>query len=760
MKFKYILAVDDEPDLLELYNDLLSSWGYQVDTCADAFAAEKKLHSKTYDLVISDIKMPGKSGIQMLHGLRESKASIPPFIFISGHRDPDIIEQANRLGTTEVLEKPIDQKKLRQAVDDMERRAANMVDEVMSLMRSIGGLTLGESKRQLVSTRLNRRSAQLGMQSIDDYFEYFKQNREKELKEIVSHITTHHTYFFREKDHFTHLEQKVFPQAVQANKSIRIWSAATSTGEEPYSIGICYLEYLRSKGIQPADAPKLEILCTDIDEKSLAHAKRGIYERERIKDLPADLVSRYFDIGKGELSGFYRVKDSVHKMCQFSRWNLQSDIPPHRECDAIFVRNVLIYFQPIDIEKICKKLATCLKKGGYLVLGHSESLQGLETTLQSLGRSIYMNGQNAKVESAPVKSIQEIARKSKVKVFIIDDSATVRTMIRQIVKSDPLLEVVGEAVNPVEAQAGLASTKPDVITLDIHMPVMDGITYLRQIRGSDHPQVIMISSVSLEDATNAMQCFELGAYDYIEKPEASSLAVVGDTIRQSIREAAISRPVRQTFAQNKTRGKVETAAYESESMASDLIAIGASTGGVEALRVVLEQMPAVTPPILIVQHIPPSFSKAFADRLSTLCRIKVSEATDGQMVEPSHAYIAPGGKQLGVTRVGNKLRLVVNDDAPVNRFKPSVDYLFESLCRVTDHFHISAAILTGMGSDGAKGLQQLKGLGVHTIAQDQESCVVFGMPKVAIELGAAIEILPLPSIAYHLLKSFKTKRAA
>ena len=195
--------------------------------------------------------------------------------------------------------------------------------------------------------------------------------------------------------------------------------------------------------------------------------------------------------------------------------------------------------------------------------------------------------------------------------------------------------------------------------------------------------------------------------------------------------------------------------YTSGGDRRDLILIGASTGGVEALKVILESFPEETPPILVVQHIPEKFSKTLADRLNQCCRIRVKEAEDNERIEENCAYIAAGGRQMGVISIGSSLKIVVNDDPAVNRHRPSVDYLFNSALPLLKKYQISAAILTGMGADGANGLLALKNSGAHTIAQNEESSIVYGMPRVAVELDAAIEVLPLQSIAYHLFKPFK-----
>ncbi|MCX6124369.1 MAG: chemotaxis-specific protein-glutamate methyltransferase CheB, partial [Proteobacteria bacterium] len=430
---------------------------------------------------------------------------------------------------------------------------------------------------------------------------------------------------------------------------------------------------------------------------------------------------------------------------------------------VVFLRNVLIYFRPSDVETIANHIAAHIKPNGFLFLGHSESLASLKTKFHTVGNSIYalsprsLSVPKHSFNSASSPQIAEMAQKP-VRVFIIDDSVTIRMMLRKMLNVSEGFEVVGEAVNPIEADKLMAGKSIDVITLDIHMPEMDGITYLEKLRSRAHPPVVMVSSVSYDDAVSAMKCFELGAVDYIEKPSQSSLESEADRVRSVLRSVAHSKLKSGDIAHfSRTNW---TLAREGKFLGQELLAIGASTGGVEALQVVLQQMPEVSPPILIVQHIPKNFSRALAKRLNELCRILVKEAEHGETVELSTAYIAPGATQMRVIHSGGKLEIEITDDAPVNRHKPSVDYMFSSLAKISGKFEISAAILTGMGADGAQGIKELFDVGAHTIAQDEASCVVFGMPKEAIQTGGVKEVLPLPSIAYHMLKSLTKKAAA
>ncbi len=272
-----------------------------------------------------------------------------------------------------------------------------------------------------------------------------------------------------------------------------------------------------------------------------------------------------------------------------------------------------------------------------------------------------------------------------------------------------------------------------------------------------HFPVVMLSSISYEEAVGAFRCFDLGAVDFIEKPKGAELAEDAERIR-TVLKSAMGTKRRVIAPSTASRAEIH---YKDSDDWQDLILIGASTGGPEAIQRILPLFPEETPPILIVQHIPAAFSKAFAHRLNEVTRLRCREARDGDRLEKSHVYVAPGGKQMRLVGSSKSLQIEITDDAPVNRHKPSVDYLFNSLCKGKKRtLNVSAALLTGMGDDGARGLKALRDWGCHTIAQDEASSVVYGMPKAAAELNAAEEVLSLLSIPHHLFRSLSKQRAA
>ena len=367
----------------------------------------------------------------------------------------------------------------------------------------------------------------------------------------------------------------------------------------------------------------------------------------------------------------------------------------------------------------------------------------------------------------------------KLKVLIVDDSATIRNLLQTILEKDAALQVIGSLDLPSKVEDFLKTNKPDVITLDIHMPEMDGVTLLRKINPLYQIPTIMISSLSQEDGPYVFDALELGAFDYIQKPSFSELSLVAPHILERVKLAGklgLRRRQHHSGAQPQVNPsskapaisvpekRIVSKATSVDNQDNFLITIGSSTGGTEALRVLFEQFPNKIPPVLCVQHIPPVFSKALADRLNSFFNFSVHEAQDGDPVLPNQVLIAPGGKQMGVKKVGNELRIYLNEDEPVNRHRPSVDYLFNSISKLTSLSNVIGVILTGMGADGAKGLKTLMDKGAHTLVQNEESCVVYGMPRVAAEMGAAKEVVHLKEMGSHIFnhisKQTKKKRAS
>lgn len=350
---------------------------------------------------------------------------------------------------------------------------------------------------------------------------------------------------------------------------------------------------------------------------------------------------------------------------------------------------------------------------------------------------------------------------NKIKVLIVDDSAVVRQTLADILGSDPGIEVMATAADPFAAAERMKHSIPDVITLDVEMPRMDGITFLQKIM-SQHPiPVVMCSSLTESGSETAMRALEYGAVEIIQKPALGTKRFLEESkvrICDAVKAAAGANLRKLRIRTLQVTPKLTADAVLAKPTGTAMIqttekvvVVGASTGGTEALRVFLESLPADTPGIVIVQHMPENFTAAFARRLDGLCRITVKEAADGDTVVRGRALIAPGNRHTLLKRSGARYYVEVKDGPLVSRHRPSVDVLFRSAARYAGKNAV-AAIMTGMGDDGAKGMKEMKDAGARTIAQDQESCVVFGMPNEAIKLGAADKVLPLEKIAGEILR--------
>lgn len=354
---------------------------------------------------------------------------------------------------------------------------------------------------------------------------------------------------------------------------------------------------------------------------------------------------------------------------------------------------------------------------------------------------------------------------SKTRVLVIDDSASVRQTMTAILQEDPELEVVGAAADPFAAARYIQEQLPDVITLDVEMPRMDGVTFLRKLMSQCPIPVVMCSSLVEEGSETLLQALEAGAVDVILKPRigvADHLAEARMMIRETVKGAARARvrgrapAPRAAEPQRKLTADAVLPPPTGKAMSRTtemVVCIGASTGGTEALREVLEALPANSPGIVVVQHMPESFTKAFAKRLNGICQVDVKEAEDGDTVMRGHVLIAPGGlRHTMLERQGARYHVSVREGPLVSRHRPSVDVLFRSAARNAGANAVGI-IMTGMGDDGARGLLEMKQAGARTFAQDEATSIVFGMPKEAIARGAADRIVPLCGIARELLQA-------
>ena len=354
----------------------------------------------------------------------------------------------------------------------------------------------------------------------------------------------------------------------------------------------------------------------------------------------------------------------------------------------------------------------------------------------------------------------------KTRVIIVDDSQVMRDLISQIVRSQPDMEVAATAQDPFDAREKIKALSPDVVLLDIEMPRMDGLTFLEKIMRLRPMPVVMVSTLTVAGGTATLRALELGAVDFVTKPSARLSAIMADTFAEDIaakvRIAAISA---HSIAR---RGLVTAAAPAAVKPAAGtlgvaahnaVVAIGASTGGIEAITTVLAGLPADMPPILIVQHLPQPFTRLFAGRLDSLCSLKVKEAAHGDNLHPGHVYIAPGNQHLRLGRGVSGAITLLSDDPLLNGHRPAVDHLFNSVAQQAGSAAVGV-ILSGMGADGAAGLKRMRDEGAMTVGQDAASCVVYGMPRAAYEMGAVLHQVPLEGVAGEILNCLRSLEKA
>lgn len=483
----------------------------------------------------------------------------------------------------------------------------------------------------------------------------------------------------------------------------------------------------------PQENRPIEVLCVD-DSKAILTLLNGILNKENGFVVKA--------IAKNGLEAIEKIKTEKFDVITLDMHMPELDGVGFLEKSKDMKRPPVIVVSSINRDDT--SIAQKALQLGALDYVEKPSLENIAQASNEIRAKLKMAMSMVKSNIPIVTTSTSPTSTAKKKVLIVDDSKTIRQLLSKILSEDPMLQVVAEAEGPLEVEKLIEKHRPDVITLDIHMPDMDGVTLLKKIQPKYKIPTVMISSISKEEGRQVLDALEAGAIDYIQKPSMSDLREVASQIRDRIKTAADA----------KVRSRSAVSRRTSASPLVDknsLIVIGSSTGGTEAVREVLQNLPNEIPPILIVQHIPPVFSAAFANRLNDMFPFEVKEAANGDEVLPNRVLIAPGGKQMGVKPDKDKLIVVINDDAPVNRHKPSVDYMYQTVGQLGSKKVVSV-ILTGMGADGAREMKKLRDMGIKTIAQDKDSCVVFGMPQAAIQLGGVDHVLPLDHIGSKIIE--------
>ncbi|MFZ4715369.1 MAG: chemotaxis-specific protein-glutamate methyltransferase CheB [Bacteriovoracaceae bacterium] len=374
-----------------------------------------------------------------------------------------------------------------------------------------------------------------------------------------------------------------------------------------------------------------------------------------------------------------------------------------------------------------------------LVVKKVNSANGLQICFNSSDGSVRVKSENQKT-----KPVTDLVNR-KIRVLIVDDSLPIRKIVNKILISDSRFEVVGEAKDCLEAEKLRLSLKPDVMTLDINMPGENGVSYLKRIQSiKGNCGILMLSDLSDREGDLVFKSIQYGAFDFMRKPSFENILEMGEEFKSKL--IAASEFCRKTEFQKVPATNIKL------KVSPSLIIIGSSTGGTEVIRKLIENMPEKTPPIIIIQHMPKNFTKVWASTLNAYSKLPIKEISHFDLLENNKIYIAPGDKQIKLKEINSELRFEVNDDPPVNLFRPSIDYFFNSIANLSLINKSRACILTGMGSDGAKGLLNLKEAGAETIAQDEASSVVFGMPKAAIKLKAVDHILSEEQLCKFLLR--------
>lgn len=569
--------------------------------------------------------------------------------------------------------------------------------------------------------------------SPEAYFDLIKTDL-KERNQFISSLTIHTTSWFREKNQLDHLMNLLKRHKQEfIGRNFHILSAACSTGEEVYTIGLL-MESLRR------EFPNFNYKITgvDIDPLSVAFAARAIYNASDLAQIPAH---HHQDVlmGSGPTKGYLTLSKEIRSRTQFFAGNLLGSITPKTDdkFELIFCRNVLIYFSQADVKTIIHKFQNMLTPNGYLCVGHSETFDFV-TNLTREGNAIYQKKTLSVVTPAP----SGLTPKQK-SILVIDDSATIRKVLRRLFESHQF--AVFDVDSGPKATQFLQSHSVDLISLDLHMPEQDGLEWYRkqQMNGLKTP-VMIVSDSSPKEVPEVLQVLENGAEDYIEKKMiAQNPTYIINKVKDILH-----------YGEAKSDGfdeKIYSVKPQSLHRA-DLIAIGASTGGTQALTQLLKKMPPQSPPILVVQHIGEAFLYPFAERLAHVAGLTLSKSEPGEHLVPGGIYLAHGDYHIGVKKIGaGKFILQMDKQDNGSGHRPSVDYLFHSIAAI-DECTAAGVLLTGMGKDGAKGLKALHDRKMMTFAQDAKSSVVFGMPREAIKLGGAGFVGDLPQIREQLQK--------
>lgn len=636
---------------------------------------------------------------------------------------------------------------------------------VLKLAEELTGASpAGDNRSGSILSNVERRMRDCECDTWSEYYERVKADPE-ENKNLISALTIHTTAWFREGPHFV-MFQEMLLQALNRiegsgrREVFQVWCAACSTGEEVYSFALV-MEEFRKIHVNF----DYRIYGSDVDPVSIEVAEAAIYNQRTI-NFNLDRYKSHLLYGSGKTEDLFTLSKDIRSRCEFRVHDLRSPLRhPGGPFDVVVCRNVLIYFSPDGVKRVVDNILQNLKPEGHLMLGHSESVIGSDFGVTSRGHSVYIKAKPTTSGVVPLSHFEgsdqqppktgmfRISAASspktgsvrpdslKPRILAVDDTKASRQLLTKVFQD---LGFECDAVETTEAATqALRTGKYDLVTLDLQMPGMEGGAWLHgeRTKGLKLP-VVIISDIRREDAQSLVSLLGRSAQEYIEKSDLLHRAnEIRDTFKELLR---ISQGESGRSVEN-LRGK--------PSVRPDLVAIGASTGGPQTLARLLARLPSDCPPVLVTQHISAKFALAFAERLETVSGLQLGKMEDGEVLKPGHLYVALEDYHIGVQEpVRGKLVLKVSDEAPLNRHRPSVDYLYRSIAQT--HASAMGILLTGMGRDGAIGLKGLHSRGDFCIAQSQQDCIVYGMPREAVNLGAAHFVGSSEEIRTLMLEAF------
>jgi chemotaxis protein methyltransferase CheR len=529
--------------------------------------------------------------------------------------------------------------------------SAEVLKEISNIMLQLTGVQFLDKQSGMVQSRLFKRMIELGIKDTGVYLKYLKDNFQTESKILVSLLTTHHTFFFREFFHFDFLLKEALEKVIkevraQKQNKIRIWSAACSQGQEVYSLAL-FLDYHL-----PKIAPDIgyEILGTDIDIDCIKIAKNGVYRFEQIKEIPTIYQGLHWQKGTGEISQFVKIKDEIKKHCQFVTSNLfDMNLLMGKSFHMIFCRNVFIYFNQTQVASVSRNMLQLLSPNGYLFLGLSESLNGTSLPIEQVGPSIYFKPGAKSSQSSDSSKIEEPAddnskqgyylesQKRKLRVVCVDDSPIIITLLKKILTTENGFEIVGTATNGVEAHEMVLKHIPDIVTLDIHMPQMTGVEYLKKFYHPAHPPVVMISSVSREEAEFGVQSLEWGAVDFIEKPALATLHEKAEEIRLKLRCAVDFRELADKEANLNLVKSFKTDFSDVNSSGLVRICV-AGLGDLQKIKHMVAEFGSAFPPFVVLLHGAESFIPLLQEKMQPFGK-KVYKISEQMVLKSNHVYL-------------------------------------------------------------------------------------------------------------------------